>query len=232
MKNGFEYRRAKRKRPGKRTVHLFCLALLFLFPFVLPCSSMAAEARDSILFSIPVEQEIHRRDHADHPLFFYTLMAKEGAPLPEGKRDKYNFSIGDEERKIIGPISFSKPGSYQYVLRCNSYESDRFSYQVDSKVYNIEIHVLPTYTGEWKAVLILKGEDGYKVKGLSFIHERLEDKPGGQSKPEHPESTPEKTPPMGDPFPYQTALLLALSVGCFMLLLSYKRKSKRDEVEP
>ena len=232
MKNGFEYRRANRERPGKRIVHFFCLTLLFLFPCLLPFSSMAAEATDSILFSIPVEQVIHRRDHADHPLFFYTLMAKEGAPLPEGKRDKYNFSIGDEERKTIGPIAFSKPGAYQYVLRCNSYESDRFIYQVDTKVYNIEIHVLPTYSDGWRVVLIIKGEDGYKVKDLSFIHERLEDKPAGPSKPGHSNSTSEKTPPMGDPFPYQTVFFLVLSVGFFMRLLSYKRKSKREEVDP
>lgn len=167
-------------------------ALVFLFAFFL--SNPKAYA-DDLSEPIRVSQKISINTPYAKPQdsFTYILEAvTKDAPLPEGAKGSYKFSLRGDETKDLS-ITFTKAGEYTYKLYQE--KSDIKNVTQDKKVYTIIIRIGEVDGKLVKEVLVIKNSSGKKVENIEFhniykIEEGtpgVPEKPGNTDKPEKPD---------------------------------------------
>lgn len=125
---------------------LFCTVLAFVSNFYISLHKVNAQSLAT--FSFTVEQNIQINNDYSKPKtnFSYILEAvTKDAPLPEGAKGIYVFSINSDSYKNIS-IDYFKTGKYKYKLYSLKDETIKYV-NYDKEVYTLEIEVVNTITG-------------------------------------------------------------------------------------
>lgn len=167
-------------------------ALVFLFAFFLYQPRAYA---DDLSESIKVSQKISINSPYAKPQDSFTYILEsvtKDAPLPEGAKGSYKFSLRGDETKDLS-ITFTKAGEYTYKLYQE--KSDIKNVTQDKEVYTIIIRIGEVDGKLVKEVLVIKNSSGKKVENIEFhniykIEEGtpgVPEKPGNTDKPEKPD---------------------------------------------
>lgn len=125
---------------------LFCTVLAFVSNFYISLHKVNAQSLAT--FSFTVEQNIQINNDYSKPKtnFSYILEAvTKDAPLPEGAKGIYVFSINSDSYKNIS-IDYFKTGKYKYKLYSLKDETIKYV-NYDKEVYTLEIEVVNAITG-------------------------------------------------------------------------------------
>lgn len=123
----------------------FCTLLAFVSNFYVHLQKVNAQSLAT--FSFTVEQNIQINNDYSKPKtnFSYILEAvTKDAPLPEGAKGIYVFSINSDSYKNIS-IDYFKTGKYKYKLYSINDETIKYV-NYDKEVYTLEIEVVKTIT--------------------------------------------------------------------------------------
>lgn len=123
----------------------FCTVLAFVSNFYVHLQKVNAQSLAT--FSFTVEQNIQINNDYSKPKtnFSYIIEAvTKDAPLPEGAKGIYVFSINSASYKNIS-IDYFKTGKYKYKLYSINDETIKYV-NYDKEVYTLEIEVVKTIT--------------------------------------------------------------------------------------
>lgn len=123
----------------------FCTLLAFVSNFYVHLQKVNAQSLAT--FSFTVEQNIQINNDYSKPKtnFSYIIEAvTKDAPLPEGAKGIYVFSINSDSYKNIS-IDYFKTGKYKYKLYSLKDETIKYV-NYDKEVYTLEIEVVKTIT--------------------------------------------------------------------------------------
>ena len=168
-------------------------ALVFLFAFFLYQPRAYADDLSEV---ISISQKISINSPYAKPQDSFTYILEsvtKDAPLPEGARGSYKFSLRGDETKNLS-ITFTKAGEYTYKL--HQEKSDIKNVTQDKEVYTIIIRIGELDGKLVKEMILIKNSSNKKLENIEFhniyeIEDDNPDKPGNPDKPEKPQD-PEK----------------------------------------
>lgn len=173
---------------------MLCGAWLFaavLIAGILPSHAWASNsALPSGTSAIPVKQEFSQKGLIPdnfNDSFEYELLSSDGiAPLPDGATGIYTFSVHGtnsyqiplvaDGSSVVGGISYSKTGNYEYDLRCVTDASSVEGLSVDDTTWHINVAVINGDNGDlligWVKIQEQHNIDpnGDKAEDAHFTH--------------------------------------------------------------
>ena len=102
---------------------------------------------------------------ADDRVITYRLTSETGTPMPAGSTSEgYTFTLTGNDDSLIGPITFTEPGTYKYALHCVTGGGDGCIY--DRREYTIDIYVLKDVA----SYITIIHKDDIKTSEIKFDH--------------------------------------------------------------
>ncbi len=227
---------AKEKRRILQT--LLSWGFRLLFPVGLWCFMLTGPAFGaSPQVTLHVEQILLHEDGCESGLlktFSYTLDATtENAPMPEGcTSGSYSFTLTGSCSRELGPLTFTNPGLYTYVLRQVGGEVQTRDGSEDQAFY-IQIHVKE----DASVMMTIQESGGGKVEVIVFstlVLGAAEEGTDTVAPTETEEPGEAGGAGTGDTFPLKTYWGLLLGAGslCIMFFwLFWRRKKENGEEE-
>ena len=202
----------------KRKLHLLSMFVLSVTLLSMGFfSKIYAISDPSINPKIPVSVSI-KGENAPSITTTVTLKAVNHAPMPSN--NSLTFNNIKEETKTFGPINFTKPGDYQYIISQTAENKPHFT--LDKKVYAVTVRVTYDSNGNFVYQYFGHNQSNPNEKSDKFIFTHTYKPP---LIPNNPQPSPEiKTGDKSQIYGWMLLLVMSALYIAYQLHDNYKKK--------